>query len=953
MFSFKNKHVTLKWFLILILLFVILFLLYKLYEFYNNEKNIKTKVTNEYFYHQSSNEEWKNWDSDLSVNYLNLNVPWVTRGINPAFNTELQKGNLNLFPFKVVTAQYLYDKGYLSTADYIWSGSRGQNIFMYSVNVPSASKWVPVADLFIASRNNPDLNRIPVVLVRNSKPFSVPMRPKDYKWISDSWKCRNPDQLGWWGYQSTPDSNYNAVGALISRFDKGKNPLDVSQRGNKACVIAAVNKKYLNQIGANDQDGRWVIGNDSGSKCGKDHWFYMTSVFFTMGVNSNNSGWWFGNRPFYDFIPDSSVKVNWFNVLLESNPSLKQYYKMEGPNNISLHTEYGGDILGTIVEEDPTSVIKMDGKKVDLREVIALFGHPPQSTANWFNEFANTNEGAKKIKDRFLVENRKLYILPENKDLFTLSNQQTGRCVHPEGGSPTPGEDTKLVFHSDNCGDNPPPDKLVMYQDNNGILHLKNGACVAAYYNGNANGQPLNYTYQWCDQPFDFLPNGALRHRASGRCVHPQGGTANQGTRLVTWDDCNAGPRIQFNKKMIPKAEKQYIGTLDDAHIGEIRTEDGTWIPIGDIFQLIAGPRETFRFTYMNQSERIDQFNDYIDICKNLNKNDRTNFIIQNKEFFRYVCWPWERCAWSWAEDIGNKIASGTMTAADWVKNRAEDVANFAKNAAIDVGSWAKNISGDALNWAKGAGSFVVKNLVDIGTKIGSFARDAANKIKDTANSTVNTIKTNVYDKGLKVAGNAIADASVTAAMAVKNAAEQGINFLASFPEIARQAVNKAIDWLKGAADKVWDAIKTPIGMIINIVLEGTHCEYKVQRDVSRLEAIRAIQPALLPKLRIVVLQFVKSILNAASGGILTPVLALIMPFVEPYIAPHLDGLLAKAIETNEASIAITTMADPIVNEVSKISCQFLNPPDISDITFSMPDNIEITDSDLSQFDDL
>jgi hypothetical protein len=87
--------------------------------------------------------------------------------------------------------------------------------------------------------------------------------------------------------------------------------------------------------------------------------------------------------------------------------------------------------------------------------------------------------------------------------------------------------------------------------------------------------------------------------------------------------------------------------------------------------------------------------------------------------------------------------------------------------------------------------------------------------------------------------------------------------------------------------------------MIINIVLEGTHCEYKAQRGISRLEAVKAIQPALLPKLRIIVLTFVKSILNAASGGILTPVLALIMPFVEPYIAPHIDGLLAKAVETH------------------------------------------------------
>ena len=602
--------------------------------------------------------------------------------------------------------------------------------------------------------------------------------------------------------------------------------------------------------------------------------------------------------------PISNQKiVFWFIKLMQSNPKLSTYYEMVNGNQIALKSEYGGDILGTITEEDPTTITKPDGNKVDIRQVVALFGPPPQATSNWITEFINTNPGAQKIKDRFKIEDRKLYILPESEDYFTLSNQQTGMCVNGEADS---NFGNNIMMNYKPCDKNGLYSKFKM--SNDGIIKTENNLCVSVYYNANSNGQPLNLSSQYCDQQFEFLPNDALKHKASGRCVHPADpGVANDGVRLVSWDDCNAGPRIQFNKKILPKAEKQYIGYIDDAHIGDIKTTDGMWIPIGDIFHLIAGPGKGEGFSF---------FGDIGDAFKSAG-----NAIADT------------------AKDVGNKIASGTMTAVDWVEHRANDIANFAENAAKDVGSWAKNISGDALNWAKGAGQLVVKNLVNVGNNIGSFARNAANTIKDTSISTVNTIKTNVYDKGLKVAGNAIADTSVTAANAVADAAKQAINFLASFPEMAKQAVNKAIEWLKGAADKVWDAIKGPIGTIIDIVLEGTHCEYKVQRDISKLEAVKAIEPVLLPKLRDVVLQFVKSILNTASGGILTPVLYLIMPFVEPYIDPHIEDLLAKALETNEATISITTIADPIVDQVAKISCQFLNPPDISDITFS--DNID------------
>jgi hypothetical protein len=657
---------------------------------------------------------------------------------------------------------------------------------------------------------------------------------------------------------------------------------------------------------------------------------------------------------------DNTNPAPWFLDLYNNKESnINKYYDIKNYFEIYLKPEYGGEYLGKVpYKTESGTIIKPDGANVELREIIALLGPPAQATSNWMTDFINMNEGASKIKDRLKIIDRKLYITP--LDYFVLVNQQTGKCVHPIGGSSNPEEDTRLVFHDANCSDNPPPDKLLLYQDKNGILRLKNGACVAAYSNGNANGQPLNYTYKYCNQPFEFLSNGALKHKGSGRCVHPKGGVANNDTELVTWDGCNEGARINFIKKNIPREQDLYLGYVDDAHIGQIKTTDGKWLQIGDLFKLIAGPSEKERFRYMNNIELAEYFQYHLDVYQNLNEIDKSKYIYDNKEFFRYICWPWESCAWDWTKkvgnffvDLGNKIKDGTMTAADWVEARALDVAKFTESAAKDVGNWAKDISGDALNWAKGAGNLVVKNLVDIGNKVGNFARDAANKIKDTAVNTSNIIKQNVYDKGLKVAGNAIADTSVAAAMAVKKAAEQAIDFLKSFPEIAKQAVDKMINWLKGAGSTVWSKLQEPVGMIINIIFEGTICEYKAAaklsdqtRDLSL--KVKALEPALLPRLSEAFKQIAITLINIATEYILSPILELVMPFISQYLDPQIDKLMKMLIYTKELKIGITQVADNTLFQLSKVvDCSYLDPPDLSGLEIKLPNPDEEIEDDV------
>jgi hypothetical protein len=665
----------------------------------------------------------------------------------------------------------------------------------------------------------------------------------------------------------------------------------------------------------------------------------------------------------------------WFLDLYNNKESnINKYYDIKNYFKIYLKPEYGGEYLGKVpFRTESGKIIKPDGAKVDLREIIALLGPPAQATANWMTDFINMNEGASKIKDRLKVVDRKLYITP--LDYFVLVNKQTGRCVHPDGGSDNPEESTILVFHDGNCNDNPIPDKLLLSQDKNGILRLKNGACVAAYSDGNANGKELNYTYKYCNQPFEFLPNGALRHKGSGRCVYPRNGYAKNDTELVTWNDCNAGERINFIRKYLPKENDQYLGYVDDKHIGQIKTTDGKWLQIGDLFKLIAGPSEKERFRYMNNSEFAEYFQYHLDVYQNLNEIDKSKYIYDNKEFFRYVCLPWESFDWlddavnfakdtikdvgNFAKDVGNKIKDGTMTAADWVEARALDAANFSENAAKDVGSWAKDISGDALDWAKTAGNLVVKNLVDIGNKVGNFARDAANKIKDTAINTSNIIKQNVYDKGLKVAGNAIADTSVAAAMAVKKAAEQAIDFLKSFPEIAKKAVDNMINWLKGAGSTVWSQLQKPVGMIINIIFEGTICEYKAAaklsdqtRDLSL--KVKALEPALLPRLTEAFKQISITLINMATNYVLSPILVLVMPFISQYLDPQIDKLMKMLIYTNELKIGITQVADNTLFQLSKVvDCSYLDPPDLSGLEIKVPEGITFSADTEKELNDL
>jgi len=140
--------------------------------------------------------------------------------------------------------------------------------------------------------------------------------------------------------------------------------------------------------------------------------------------------------------------------------------------------------------------------------------------------------------------------------------QSGGLCI----GQYTNSNGQQLTLQDGNC------DVFLSGIDKDGKLVLANNELVSrekpnnsvsAYYNANSDGQPLEYTNRWRGQKFSFdekgkilTPDGqwyqgrygTLRHVASGKCLHPEGGTANRnGQRLVVWGDCSPQDRIMWN----------------------------------------------------------------------------------------------------------------------------------------------------------------------------------------------------------------------------------------------------------------------------------------------------------------------------------------------------------------------------------------------------------------------
>jgi hypothetical protein len=120
----------------------------------------------------------------------------------------------------------------------------------------------------------------------------------------------------------------------------------------------------------------------------------------------------------------------------------------------------------------------------------------------------------------------------------------SGKCVHALGGSATPGNDTKLVYH-DGCDGA----RLQFSLTPEGTIRHSSGKCL---HPSGGSATPANNTalvfWDGCNEQrlrFELTPGGSIRHVTSGKCVHPRGGsgTPANNTELVLHDGCDE-PRL-------------------------------------------------------------------------------------------------------------------------------------------------------------------------------------------------------------------------------------------------------------------------------------------------------------------------------------------------------------------------------------------------------------------------
>ena len=77
-----------------------------------------------------------------------------------------------------------------------------------------------------------------------------------------------------------------------------------------------------------------------------------------------------------------------------------------------------------------------------------------------------------------------------------------------------------------------------------------NDGTVAVYWPDCSDDNRIKYRH---------LPNGQIQHVASGKCLHPEGGSAGNGTSVVFWGDCSNNPQYQY--RLLPNGQIQHVAT--------------------------------------------------------------------------------------------------------------------------------------------------------------------------------------------------------------------------------------------------------------------------------------------------------------------------------------------------------------------------------------------------------
>jgi len=331
------------------------------------------------------------------------------------------------------------------------------------------------------------------------------------------------------------------------------------------------------------------------------------------------------------------------------------------------------------------------------------------------------------------------------------------------------------------------------------------------------------------------------------------------------------------------------IGYTDDAHVGKIRMEDGSWQDIGDVCTVIAGPPENERFMYYNSNG--------------------------NREGYHFN--PFSGDSW---KSLGNKIVSA-----------AKDVGNFAKNSAEKVGDWGKGLGNKFKDWAGKAGKGIVERLVTLGNAIGSTARNLCRDIANTAMSTLNKIK------------DALKEAAEFAKRLAEKALEQlkkiadALKIFEKLRDIPGQIMGIIWQKIKDALNAVKDVVFNFIKDVVIEPLKAKAKEFLWWAKTNLKKAIQMIMDALNPVVsrinesiaRVVIKPINMILINTLSAGLLAPFEGCVWGGLNDPLCPigYLNSLLSLIGKSLPNTKGIKDLIVPQMNKLYTLIAEMFPSP--------------------------
>ena len=357
--------------------------------------------------------------------------------------------------------------------------------------------------------------------------------------------------------------------------------------------------------------------------------------------------------------------IKWLETLLSTNTIGRPYYKIDylnqggtiaQPNEISnsanvyirlpITNQYS--LLGTIGNESGKITLP-GGLVTDIQLAVNLTGLPKEWSCNLLIDFLAQNEGAKKFGSNLQIQNQTLYLQPANSSNligdknkqgtpFEYTDEQGFSLVNPtysqKGliGLELIGKTmTNPLYNRAKYGDTTSSSQKAAFgcisgKNFRGITGKETSTGISQYDMYCSSYKPIPQYGSTDGSEYDF------------QCP--------DNSQIVGFRGSYTPEKIT-SLQIVCNGKPQSLGFTDDNHIGLLRTQDGTWLDIADVFTLIAGPKnditgaisncEFFSFSSESKEEYYSYLHQLEKRLPHLTELQQRQLVGQNIEFFRVM----------------------------------------------------------------------------------------------------------------------------------------------------------------------------------------------------------------------------------------------------------------------------------------------------------------------------